>query len=137
MAYDNKIAIVIINDLESWQKLNVASFLASSVAIKFPDTHGKPFINASDSEYLPFIKHPILIYKADTDAEIKRAFNRAKERELNIGIYTASLFATKSEEENLIEIAKYKDNEQNLVGIVVYGDAKKVNKALDGLKFHS
>ena len=137
MAYENKIAIVIKNDLESWQKLNVASFLASSVAIQFPDTHGKPFINASKSDYLPFIKHPILIYKADTDAEIKRAFNRAKERELNIGIYTASLFATKNEEENLIEIAKYKDDEQNLVGIVVYGDSKKVNKALDSLKFHS
>ena len=137
MASENKIAIVIKNDLESWQKLNVASFLASSVAIQFPDTHGKPFINASKSEYLPFIKHPILIYKADTDAEIKRAFNRAKERELNIGIYTASLFATKNEEENLIEIAKYKDDEQNLVGIVIYGDSKKVNKALDSLKFHS
>jgi hypothetical protein len=137
MGYDNKIAIVIKNDLENWQKLNVTSFLASSIAIKFPDTHGKPFVNASNSEYLPFIKHPILIFKADSDAEIKRAFNRAKERELNIGIYTASLFATKNEEENLIEIAKCNDENQNLVGIVVYGDSKKVNKALDGLKFHS
>jgi hypothetical protein len=136
MGYDNKIAIVIKNDLENWQKLNVTSFLASSVAIKFPDTHGKPFVNASNSEYLPFIKHPILIFKADTDAEIKRAFNRAKDRELNIGIFTAPLFATKNEEENLIEIAKYNDENQNLVGIVVYGDTKKVNKALDGLNFH-
>ncbi len=118
-------------------KLNVASFLASAVAIKFPDTHGKSFINASNSEYLPFIKHPILIFKADTDAEIKRAFKRAKERELNIGIYTAPLFATKSEEENLIEIAKCNDDDQNLVGIIIYGDLKKVNKALDGLRFHS
>jgi hypothetical protein len=137
MTYENKIAIVIKNDLENWQKLNVASFLASSVAIAFPDTHGKPFVNASNSKYLPFIKHPILIFKADTDAEIKRAFNRAKERELNIAIYTAPLFATKNEEENLIEIAKYNDEDQNLVGIVVYGEVKKVNKALDGLKFHS
>ena len=137
MLYDNKIAIVILNGLESWQKLNVASFLASAVAIKFPDTHGKAFVNASNSVYLPFIKHPILIYKADTAAEIRRAFNRAKERELNIGIYTDALFATKNEEENLIEIAKHTDDTQNLVGIVVYGEAKKVNKALDGLKFHS
>lgn len=137
MIYENKIAIVIKNDLMTWQKLNVASFLASSVAIKFPDTHGKPFVNASNSEYLPFIKHPILIFKADTEAEIKRAFTRAKERELHIGIYTAPLFATKNEEENLVEIAKYNDEEQNLVGIVMYGDAKKINKALDGLKFHS
>lgn len=137
MSYDNKIAIVIKDDLQSWQKLNVASFLASSVAIKFPETHGKPFINASNSEYLPFIKHPILIFKAETQEEITRVFNRAKERELNIGIYTKPLFATKNEEENLIEIAKYKDEEQNLVGIIVYEDTKKVNKALDGLKFHS
>lgn len=136
MIYENKIAIVIKNDLMTWQKLNVASFLASSVAIKFPDTHGKSFVNASNSEYLPFIKHPILIFKADTEAEIKRAFARAKERELHIGIYTEPLFATKNEEENLVEIAKYNDEEQNLVGIVMYGDAKKVNKALDGLKFH-
>ncbi len=136
MAYDNKIAIVIKNDLESWQKLNVASFLASSVAIKFPDTHGKPFVNAVDTEYLPFIKHPILIFKADTDAEIKRAYDRAKGRELHIGIYSKALFATKNEEENLIEIAKCTDDNLDLVGIVIYGDTKKVNKAVDGLKFH-
>ena len=137
MAYDNKIAIVIKDELEVWQKLNVASFLASSVAIKFPDTHGEPFINGSNSTYLPFIKHPILIFKANSDTEMKRAFSRAKERELHIGIYTAELFATKNEEEKLIQIANFTDENQNLVGIILYGDAKKVSKALDGLKFHS
>jgi hypothetical protein len=137
MTYNNKIAIIIKNDLENWQKLNVTAFLASSVAIKFPETHGKSFYNASNSEYLPFIKHPIMIYKADTEAEIKRAFYRAKERELHIGIYTFALFATKNEDENHIEIAKSNDEDQQLVGIVIYGENKKVNKALDGLKFHS
>ena len=135
--YDNKIALVIKNDLLTWQKLNVASFLTSSIAIKFPETHGKGFVNASDSEYLPFIKHPILVYKADNNAEIIRAFNRAKERQLHIGIYTVPLFATKNELENHIEIAKYTDDNQVLVGIAIYGELKKVNKAIDGLKFHS
>jgi hypothetical protein len=134
--YDNKIALIIKNDLQSWQKLNVAAFLASSIAIKFPDTHGKEFINASGSQYLPFIKHPILIYKADSDAEIKRAFNRAKERELYIGIYIEPLFTTKNEVENHIEIAKSIDDNQVLVGIAIYGENKKVDKALHGLKFH-
>jgi hypothetical protein len=134
--YDNKIALVIKNDLQTWQKLNVASFLASSIAIKFPETHGKAFINASNSEYLPFIKHPVLIYKADTDAEIVRAFSRAKERQLHIGIYTEPLFTTKNEEENHIQIAQCTDESQVLVGIAIYGEIKKVNKAIDGLKFH-
>ena len=135
--YENKIVLVIKNDLQSWQKLNVASFLASSIAIKFPETHGHEFVNASNSTYSPFIKHPILIYKAENDDEIKRAFNRAKDRELHIGIYTEPLFATKNEEENLIEIAKYTDENQVLVGIAIYGEIKKVNKAIDGLKFHA
>ena len=97
MTYENKIAIIIKDDLQTWQKLNVASFLASSVAIQFPETHGAKFVNASGSEYLPFIKHPILIYKADTQSDIQRAFQRAKERGLHIGIYTEPLFATKNE----------------------------------------
>jgi len=134
--YDKKIAIILKNDLLNWQKLNVTAFLASSVAIKYEETHGKAFVNASGSEYLPFIKHPILIYKADTDAELKRAFNRAKERDLGIGIYTNPLFGTKNEEGNHSEIAKYTDDGQELVGIIIYGENKKIDKALDGLRFH-
>ena len=40
---------------------------------------------------------------------MKRAFARAKERDLNIGIYTSELFATKNEDENLIQIANFTD----------------------------
>jgi hypothetical protein len=65
-----------------------------------------------------------------------RAFSRAKQRELHIGIYTDSLFSTKSEDENHIEIGKLTDENQILVGIIIYGDNRKVNKALNGLKFH-
>lgn len=135
--YEKKIAIIIKNGLADWQKLNVAAFLAGSVAIKFEETHGKSFVNASGSVYLPFIKNPILIYKADNNSQLERAFKRAKERELHIGIYTLPLFDTKNEEENLIEISKCTDDEQELAGIVIYGENKKIDKALDGLKFHT
>ncbi|WP_422359455.1 DUF2000 family protein [Reichenbachiella sp.] len=137
MNFENKIAIIVKNDLLNWQKLNVASFLASSVAINFPETHGKPFINASQSEYLPFIKQPILIYKADDQPQMDRVFSRAKERNLSIGIYPYSLFSTKNEEQNHLEMSKLTDDCSSLVGIVIYGENKKVNKALDGLMFHS
>ena len=136
MIYPNKIALVIREDLLGWQKLNVAAFLASAIAIALPETHGKPFMNKS-GEYLPFIKNPMLIYAAPTPEAIKRAFSRAKERELRLAMYTKPLFATKGEEENLLEITKYTDEEQDLVGIAMYGENKKVDKALDGLKFHS
>jgi hypothetical protein len=136
MIYPNKIALVIREDLLPWQKLNVSAFLASAIAIAIPNTHGRPFVNKSGT-YLPFIKHPMLIYSAPTAERINRAFMRAKERELQIAIYTKPLFATKGEEENLQEIAKYSDEDQDLVGIAIYGENKKVDKALDGLKLHS
>jgi hypothetical protein len=135
--YENKIAVVILNGLAQWQKLNVTAFLASSVAIAFPETHGKPLISASGTQYLPFLKHPILVYGAETDEQIKRAFNRATERGLHIGVYTKGLFATKNEEENLVEIAGKEDSELDLAGIIIYGENKQVDKAIDKLKFHS
>jgi hypothetical protein len=78
----------------------------------------------------------MLIYRAENDQQIRRAFVRAKERGLSIGIYTRPLFATKGEEENLGEILKLPDEEQDLVGIVLYGENKHVDKAIDGLKLH-
>ena len=134
--YDQKIALVLLADLADWQKLNVAAFLAGAVAIEFPETHGASFTNASGATYLPFIKHPIFIYRADDEAQLRRAFQRAKERELRIGIYTRPLFGTKNEEGNHAEIGKFTDEEQELVGIVLYGDRRKVDKSVDGLKFH-
>lgn len=134
--YQNKIAIIIRADLLEWQRLNVAAFLASAVAVKFPETHGSPFVTASGTEYLPFPKNPMLIYRAENDQQIRRAFMRAKERGLSIGIYTKPLFATKGEEENLAEILKLPDEEQDLVGIVLYGENKQVDKAVDALKLH-
>jgi hypothetical protein len=131
-----KIAVVILSELKEWQKLNVVSFLASSIAIQFPEIHGQPFVNASNSRYLPFLKNPILIYSAGSIGEMKRCFQRAKDRNLSMGIYTRPLFATKNEEENHVEISKCTDDQQDLVGLVIYGDGKIVSKALDGLKFH-
>lgn len=134
--YDKKIAVVIKDDLLSWQKLNVVSFLASSIAIQFPETHGEDFITADNVKFLPFLKHPVLVYKAETQEKLQRAFLRSKDRELAIGIYTSPLFATRSGEENVLEIAKHTTDNLDLAGIIVYGENKKVDKALDGLKFH-
>lgn len=134
--YDHKIALVLCADLLDWQKLNVTAFLASAVAIQFPETHGQPFVSASGSRFLPFLKHPILVYRADDAAGVRKAFERGRERGVHVGIYPRALFATKNEEENLAEIARHADSELDLVGLVLYGPAKEVDKALKGLKFH-
>ena len=134
--YENKIAIVLRSDLSDWQKLNITSSLAGSVAISFTEIHGKPFTNKSGDQYLPFIKQPILIYKAENETAMKRVFNRSRERNLHLGIYPESLFSTKNAEENHHMIEDFNIEQQPLAGLVIYGDTKTVYKALDKLKLH-
>lgn len=51
--------------------------------------------------YLPFLRQPVLVYQAGPPPELRRAFRRAKERGVHVGIYTEPLFATKGEAENV------------------------------------
>jgi hypothetical protein len=50
--------------------------------------------------------------------------------------YTEKLFDTRSGEENVEIISSQNSEYLDLVGIIIYGENKKVDKALDGLKFH-
>ena len=74
MQFDTKIAVVIRTDLEPWQKLNVASFLAGGIAAAFPECIGEPYGDGSGTQYLSLIGQPILIYGAD---RLARARTRA------------------------------------------------------------
>jgi hypothetical protein len=77
MQFDTKIAVAIRTDLEAWQKLNVASFLAGGIAAAFPECIGEPYEDGSGTKYL--IGQPILIYGADLMA-LTRALERALAR---------------------------------------------------------
>jgi len=135
--HTNKIAIIIRNDLPVWQKLNVTAFLAGAIAIDFPELHGGRLVTAPGNSYMPFFKQPVLVYSADNNEQMQRAFKRAKERGLAIGIYPYVLFATMNEGDNLKAVAACHDDEHNLAGLAFYGDAKQVSKAIDGLKYHN
>ena len=57
MQFDTKIAIVIRSDLEAWQKLNVAAFLASGIAAAYPNCIGEAYegLLKKKDEYLGVI----------------------------------------------------------------------------------
>src|ERR1700742_4981741 len=87
MQFDTKIAVVIRTDLEPWQKLNVASFLAGGIAAAFPECIGEPYQDGSGTLYLSLIGQPILIYGADRPA-LARALERALARNVRPALYT-------------------------------------------------
>jgi hypothetical protein len=136
MQVDTKIAIVIRTDLEAWQKLNVASFLAGGIAAAFPECIGAAYEDNSGTKYLSLIGQPILIYGADR-AALSRALERALARNVMPAVYTEDMFKTTHDEANRDAVKALARADLNLVGLALRAERKVVDKILDGLKFHS
>ncbi|WP_409188140.1 DUF2000 family protein [Bradyrhizobium sp. RDM4] len=136
MLFDTKVAVVIRNDLEAWQKLNVASFLTSGVAAAFPECIGDAYEDASGTRYLAMIGQPILIYGADGPA-LSRALDRALTRNVAPALYTEGMFKTTHDAANREVVKAVARADLNLVGIAMRAERKVIDKIVDGLKFHS
>ena len=93
MQFDTKIAVVLRDDLATWQTANVTAFLVSGIAGTVPGLVGEPYRDASGNEYLPMFVQPVLVYEADAPA-LRRAYERAMDRGVTLAIYTSELFAT-------------------------------------------
>lgn len=136
MQFDTKIAVVIRSDLQAWQKLNVASFLASGIAAAFPECIGEAYEDASGTKYHALIGQPILIYGADGPA-LSRALDRALTRNVGAAVYTEDMFKTSHDAANREAVRAVARTELNLVGIAMRAERKVIDKIVDGLKFHS
>jgi hypothetical protein len=135
MQFDTKIAVIIRTDLEPWQKLNVASFLAGGIAASFPECVGAPYEDGSGTKYLALIGQPILIFGADRPA-LSRALERALARNVIPALYTEDMFKTTHDEANRAAVKALARPDLNLVGIAVRAERRVVDKIVDGLKFH-
>jgi hypothetical protein len=136
MQFDTKIAVVIRADLDVWQKLNVAAFLAGGLAAAFPECVGEPYGDGSGTNYLALIGQPILIYGADRPA-LSRALERALARDVTPAIYTEDMFRTTHDAANRAVVKVVVRADLNLVGLAMRAERKVIDKIVDGLKFHS
>jgi len=136
MQFDTKIAVVVRSDLESWQKRNVASFLAGGIAAAFPECIGDAYEDGSGTKYLSLIGQPILIYGADGPA-LSRALERALARNITPALYTEDMFKTTHDAANREVVKAVARTDLNLVGLAMRAERKVIDKVIDGLKFHS
>jgi hypothetical protein len=135
MQFDTKIAVVLRDDLATWQKTNVTAFLVSGIAGTVSGVVGQPYRDASGNEYLPMFVQPVLVYGAD-GAALRRAFERAISRGVTPAVYTKELFATNHDEANRAEVAKVTTEDLDLVGIAFRAERETVDKIVDRLRFH-
>ena len=136
MQFDTKIAVVIRTDLEAWQKLNVAAFLASGIAAAFPECIGEPYGDASGTPYLSLIGQPILIYGAPDRTAMSRALERALARNVKPAVYSEEMFKTTHDAANREAVRAVARADLNLVGLAMRAERKVIDKIVDGLKFH-
>jgi hypothetical protein len=134
MQFDTKIVVVIRTDLEAWQKLNVAAFLAGGIAAA--ECVGEPYEDGSSTQYLSLIGQPILIYGADR-AALTRALERALARGVKPAVYTEEMFKTTHDTANRAAVKAVARADLNLVGLAMRAERKAIDKIVDGLKFHS
>ena len=135
MTFDTKVAIVLRDDLDVWQKLNVTAFIASALAGAYPDIIGEPYWDASGNQYMAMVIQPMMVYRA-TAAELSKAHRRGMEADVRMAIFTAELFSTGNDIDNRAAVAKTPVESLDLVGIAMRDMKKTVDKVIKGLKLH-
>jgi hypothetical protein len=133
--FDTKIAVLLRDDLEVWQRLNVTSFLVSGIGQRNPEVIGKPYADADDREYLPMFRQPVLVFVGSKET-LSRSYERAVGRDVALSVFTAELFATGNDRDNRAAVRAVSSEKLDLVGIAVYGPRNAVDKIVKGARMH-
>lgn len=135
LRFDTKVAVLLRDDLQTWQRLNVCAFLVSGVAAANPEIIGEPYVDADDTEYLSMFRQPVLVFQADA-ATVKQAHTRALGRDLPLAVFTADLFATGNDRDNRAAVRAVARDDLDVVGIALHGPKNAVDKVLKGASMH-
>ena len=135
MEFNTKIALVVRDDLELWQKLNVTAFLTSGIIGTSDSIMGELYKDASDCLYHPLAIQPMIILSASAD-ELARTRRRAADRGVRVSVYIEDMFATGHDGANRETVAQYASEELPLVGLSMRADKKIIDKITKGLKLH-
>ena len=133
--FDTKIAVLLRDDLEPWQRLNVTAFLVSGLGAVIPEVIGEPYADADGVPYLPMFRQPVLIFEGSKES-LTTAHGRALTRVLPRAVFTSDLFATGNDRDNRTAVKAVRTGELDLVGLAVYGPRNAVDKVMKGARMH-
>lgn len=135
MRFDTKIAVIVRDDLATWQKLNVTAFLVSGIAAGEPESVGEPYIDGSGNHYRPMFRQPVMVFAADAGS-IRAAYGRAMERGARLSVFTRELFATGHDEANRAAVRAVPGEALDLAGFALRDDRRLVDRVVKGLTLH-
>ncbi|MEU6761152.1 DUF2000 domain-containing protein [Streptomyces sp. NPDC046853] len=133
--FDTKIAVLLRDDLETWQRLNVTAFLVSGLGTAAPEVIGEPYEDADGTPYLSMIRQPVLVFEGSKET-LTAAHGRALSRSLPRAVFTSDLFATGNDRDNRAAVRAVPADQLDLVGLLVHGPRNAVDKVLKGARMH-
>lgn len=133
--FDTKIAIVVREDLATWQKLNVTAFLTSGIVGTDASLIGEPYEDADGVRYAALMIQPMIVLATD-GAGLKKIHDRALARGVTPALYTEEMFATGHDAANRAAVKAVGTADLNIVGIALREDRKVVDKITKGAKMH-
>lgn len=133
--FPTKIAMMLRDDLEGWQRLNVTAFLASGLAASDPALVGEDYADADGIRYLPMFRQPVVVFAGAKEA-LTTAHARALRRGLNLAIFTADLFATGNDRDNRAAVRAVPTGHLDIVGLALHGPKNQVDKVLGNARLH-
>jgi hypothetical protein len=135
MPHDSKVAILLRDDLATWQRLNVTAFLTSGITAGWPQLVGEAYADADGTAYLAMLGQPVLVFEGDA-ATLRAAHERALGRDLVVGVFTADLFRTGNDDDNRAAVAAVGRDDLDLVGLAVHAPRNAVDKIVKGAHLH-
>lgn len=134
MQFDTKIAVVLRDDLATWQRLNVTAFLVSGVAAA-DGAVGAPYEDADGRGYLPMFRQPVMVYEAGGPG-LRAVLDRAHAREVVPALFTQELFATSHDDANRAAVRAVATADLALVGLAFRAPRRDADRLLKGVALH-
>ena len=133
MKFDTKIAVVLREDLPTWQKLNMTAFLVSGIAAQ--GGVGENYEDASGNVYLPMFIQPVMIFAASAE-QMRDTYERAMSDGVQLAIFTEELFSTGNDIDNRAAVKAVARDALKITGIAMRDRKKQVDKILKALTLH-
>lgn len=133
--FDTKIAVLLREDLQTWQRLNVTAFLVSGLGTEAPEVVGEPYQDADGTAYQRMFRQPVLVFEGSKET-LTAAHGRALARALPRAVFTSDLFMTGNDADNRAAVRAVRRDDLDLVGVAVYGPRNAVDKVLKGARMH-
>jgi hypothetical protein len=133
--FDTKIAIVVREDLQVWQKLNVTAFMMSGIVGGTPGLIGEAYRDRPGNTYHALSIQPVIVLAADAET-MANIHRRALERGVRHALYIEEMFSTGHDAANRATVAESDPDTAKVVGVALRADKKMVDKITKGARMH-